>query len=87
MVKLRLRRRGRKARPIYDIVATDSRSARDGRSLERVGQYNPLLSDNPITMLDRDRVLYWLQYRRTADRYRSRAVSPRRDPAGGSHEA
>src|SRR5438045_2645474 len=60
MVKLRLRRRGRKARPVFDIVAADSRSPRDGRFIERVGQYNPLISDAPVTMLDRDRVNYWL---------------------------
>jgi small subunit ribosomal protein S16 len=61
MVKLRLKRRGRKARPIYDIVATDSRSPRDGRFIERVGQYNPLLADATVTRLERDRVLHWLR--------------------------
>lgn len=61
MVKLRLKRRGRKARPIYDIVATDSRSPRDGRFIERVGQYNPLLADATVTILDRARVLHWLR--------------------------
>jgi small subunit ribosomal protein S16 len=60
MVKIRLRRRGRKARPIYDIVATDSRSPRDGRFLERLGQYNPLV-DQTVTMMDRQRVLHWLR--------------------------
>jgi small subunit ribosomal protein S16 len=39
MVKLRLRRRGRKKRPVYDIVAMDSRKRRDGEHLEVVGQY------------------------------------------------
>ena len=61
MVKLRLKRRGRKARPIYDIVATDSRSPRDGRCIERVGQYNPMLQDSTVTMFNRPRVLHWLR--------------------------
>lgn len=41
MVKIRLSRGGRVHRPVYTIVATDSRSARDGRNLERLGQYDP----------------------------------------------
>jgi len=60
MVKLRLRRMGRKKAPVYDIVAADSRNTRDGRFLEKVGQYNPLVAGNPITILQRDRVHYWL---------------------------
>src|SRR5688572_2421472 len=60
MVKLRLKRRGRKARPIYDIVASDSRSPRDGRFIERIGQYNPLI-DATVTRLDRARVMHWLR--------------------------
>lgn len=59
MVKLRLRRMGRKKRPVYDIVAADSRSPRDGRFIEKVGQYNPMVIANQIT-LKRDRVLHWL---------------------------
>ncbi len=60
MVKLRLKRRGRKRLPIYDIVAADSRSPRDGRIIERIGQYNPLVGSG-ATMLDRERATYWLQ--------------------------
>lgn len=60
MVKLRLRRRGRKRLPIYDIVAADSRSPRDGRYIERIGQYNPLISSG-ATMIDRDRAMHWLK--------------------------
>ncbi|MEO5928948.1 MAG: 30S ribosomal protein S16 [Candidatus Kapaibacterium sp.] len=60
MVKLRLRRMGRKKRPVYDIVAADSRSPRDGRFIEKVGQYNPMVVADQIT-LKRDRVLHWLQ--------------------------
>lgn len=60
MVKLRLRRRGRKRLPIYDIVAADSRSPRDGRYIERIGQYNPLISST-ATFIDRDRARYWVK--------------------------
>lgn len=41
MVKLRLRRMGRKRKPIYKIVAADSRFPRDGRFIEEIGHYNP----------------------------------------------
>jgi len=41
MVKIRMTRLGRKALPVYSIVATDSRSPRDGQFLEKLGQYNP----------------------------------------------
>jgi len=60
MVKLRLRRRGRKRLPIYDIVAADSRSPRDGRIIERIGQYSPTVSSG-ATMLDRERAAYWIR--------------------------
>jgi len=60
MVKLRLRRRGRKRLPVYDIVAADSRSPRDGRYIEKIGQYSPLVSSG-ATILDRDRAIYWLK--------------------------
>jgi len=42
MVKIRLPRGGAKKRPFYHIIVTDSRSARDGRNIERVGYYNPV---------------------------------------------
>lgn len=58
-VKLRLRRLGRKKRPLYGLVAADSRSPRDGRYIEDLGRYNPL--EEPATIaLERDRILYWL---------------------------
>ncbi|MCU0424671.1 MAG: 30S ribosomal protein S16 [Candidatus Kapabacteria bacterium] len=60
MVKLRLRRRGRKQAPIYDIVAMDSRKTRDGAFLERVGQYNPIGFPSKV-VLDHDRALAWLK--------------------------
>ena len=61
-MKIRLARGGSKKRPHYAIVATDSRMPRDGRFLEKLGTYNPLLakdSEDRIKM-DVERVQYWL---------------------------
>ena len=58
-VKIRLARTGAKKRPFYRIVATDARSPRDGRFLEKLGTYNPLTEEGTIE-LKRDRVEYWL---------------------------
>lgn len=59
-VKLRLRRLGRRKRPMYSVVAADSRSPRDGRFIEDLGRYNPL--NEPATVdLKSDRLLYWLE--------------------------
>jgi small subunit ribosomal protein S16 len=60
-VKLRLRREGTKKRPHYRIVAADTRSPRDGRFIEILGEYHPL--DDPSTILVNDeRALHWLQH-------------------------
>ncbi|HID39684.1 MAG TPA: 30S ribosomal protein S16 [Calditrichaeota bacterium] len=60
MVKLRLRRMGRKKRPFYRIVAADSRAPRDGRFIELIGTYEPL--EKPFKVeLKEERVFYWLQ--------------------------
>lgn len=59
-VKLRLRREGTKKRPHYRVVAADSRSPRDGRFIEIIGEYHPL--DNPSTIrIDAERALHWLR--------------------------
>ena len=61
-MKIRLARGGSKKRPHYAIVASDSRMPRDGRFLEKLGTYNPLLpkdSEERIKM-DLERVQYWL---------------------------
>ncbi len=61
-VKLRLARGGSKKRPYYRIVAADERSPRDGRYIERIGTYNPLLpkdSEQRVT-LDTERAQHWL---------------------------
>ncbi|MBI3110167.1 MAG: 30S ribosomal protein S16 [Ignavibacteriales bacterium] len=60
MVKLRLRREGKKKHPIYKVVAADIRSPRNGRFIETVGQYNPNL--NPIALtLKEERIIDWLR--------------------------
>jgi small subunit ribosomal protein S16 len=59
-VKLRLRRMGKKKRPFYRIVATDSRSSRDGKYLEKIGHYNPII-DPPEIVVNEERALYWLR--------------------------
>ncbi|MDW8418849.1 MAG: 30S ribosomal protein S16 [Chitinophagales bacterium] len=58
-VRLRLQRHGRSRRPYYHIVAADSRAPRDGKYIERIGDYNPLT--RPATIhIDVDRALDWL---------------------------
>ncbi len=59
MVKLRLRRKGRRHYPFYDIVALDSRKRRDGAFIERLGYYNPHTQPTTIS-LKADRAIYWL---------------------------
>lgn len=60
--KIRLARGGTKKRPYYSIVIADSRMARDGRFLEKVGTYNPLLAkdDANRVKMDMERVQHWL---------------------------
>ncbi len=58
-VKIRLTRMGSKKKPFYRINVADSRSPRDGRFIETVGTYNPLVSENQVTLKE-DRVLAWL---------------------------
>jgi small subunit ribosomal protein S16 len=62
-VVIRMARAGTKKRPFYHIVAADSRSPRDGRFIERLGYYNPLLpKDKPERLkLDLDKVKGWMQ--------------------------
>ncbi|PTW46100.1 30S ribosomal protein S16 [Rhodovulum kholense] len=61
-LKLRLARGGSKKRPFYRIVVTDSRMPRDGRFIEKLGVYNPLLSKDSEerVKMDTERAQYWL---------------------------
>lgn len=58
-VKIRLARHGAKKRPFYRIVVADSKCPRDGRFLENVGTYNPLL-DPAEVVLKQERIKYWI---------------------------
>ena len=59
MVRIRLRRTGRKKTPTYRIVVADSQSPRDGRFIEIIGQYGPRQGNTAVT-LDSARANYWL---------------------------
>lgn len=61
-MKIRLARGGSKKRPFYSIVATDSRMPRDGRFLEKLGTYNPLLAkdDESRIKMNLERIQHWL---------------------------
>jgi len=58
-VKIRLARHGAKKRPFYRIVVADSESPRDGRFLEMVGTYNPLMEPAEVSFKN-ERVKYWM---------------------------
>ncbi len=59
MVRIRLRRMGRKKAPYYRIVVADSQSPRDGRFIEIIGQYTPRQGNNAVN-LEVERANYWL---------------------------
>ena len=59
MVKLRLKRMGKKGAPFCRIVAADSRSPRDGRFIEQIGTYNPTKAEEKVT-LDKELAKKWL---------------------------
>jgi len=58
-VKIRLTRRGRKKKALYDVIVADARSPRDGRLIEKLGSYNPL-TDPATIVLDDNKTLDWL---------------------------
>jgi small subunit ribosomal protein S16 len=60
MVRIRLRRVGKRKQPHYRVVVADQRSPRDGRFIEIIGQYNPLTEPSEIE-LDADKALEWLR--------------------------
>jgi len=61
MVKIRLSRGGAKSRPFYHIIVTDSRNARDGRNIERVGYFNPIATGKEVRLeLDTVKVKSWV---------------------------
>lgn len=70
MVTIRLARGGAKKRPFYHLAVTDSRRARDGRFIERVGFFNPVARGQEERLrVDQERVEYWVsQGAQTSDR-------------------
>lgn len=61
MVTIRLARGGSKKRPFYHLTVTDSRKARDGRFVERIGFFNPIAAGGEVRLsVDQDRANYWL---------------------------
>lgn len=63
MLVMRMTRRGAKKRPFYHIVVADSRSPRDGRFIESIGTYNPMLAkeDAKRVVLNEERIKHWLK--------------------------
>jgi small subunit ribosomal protein S16 len=61
-LKIRLARGGAKKRPFYSIVVADSRSPRDGRFIEKIGTYNPMLGKDHVgrLVLKEERIKHWL---------------------------
>jgi len=60
MVKIRLRRMGRRNRPYYRVVVADSRSPRDGKFIDIIGHYDPL-TDPATISIDEEKALTWLR--------------------------
>ena len=73
MVTIRLTRGGSKKRPFYSLVVTDSRNARDGRFIERLGYFNPLARGGEIRLqLEEERLNHWLSVgAQTSDRVKT----------------
>ena len=59
MVKIRLARGGAKKKPYYRVVVADAREKRDGKYIERIGFYNPMIQENRFK-IDAERAKYWL---------------------------
>ena len=60
MVKIRLQRVGKKKAPFYHIVVADSRSPRDGKIIEQIGTYNPMVEPSELK-LDKEKVEKWIK--------------------------
>jgi small subunit ribosomal protein S16 len=60
MVKIRLQRVGKKKAPFYHIVVADSKSPRDGKIIEQIGTYNPMVEPSEL-VLDKEKVERWIK--------------------------
>ncbi len=85
MVTIRLARAGSKKRPFYNVVVTDSRNARDGRYIERLGFFNPRARGGEVRLrLEDERIDYWVgQGAGTSDRVASLIKENRKLQAAG----
>lgn len=59
-VKIRLRRMGAKKKPFYRVVVADSRSPRDGKSIEEIGTFNPMVEENQVK-INEEKAIEWLK--------------------------
>jgi small subunit ribosomal protein S16 len=85
-VKIRMKMMGRKHRPFYRICAVDGRNPRDGRVIEELGTYDPMVQDTDArVVLDADRVSYWLGV--GAQPTEKVAVLIKKYGSGGTHAA
>ena len=85
MLKLRLSRGGTKKRPVYKVVVADSRFARDGRFIEKVGFFNPLLPKEKKERigLEAERIKYWLSQGAQPTTRQEHSASGVKSPAYG----
>lgn len=60
MLKIRMARGGRTHRPVYSLVVTDSRNPRDGRFIEKLGQYDPSLKEETLKAIKVDKIKAWV---------------------------
>ena len=96
MIAIRMTRHGAKKRPFFHIVVADSRSPRDGRFIEKLGTYNPLLPRDHAQRLtlDKERIAHWLKVgAQPSDRVakflsQAELMKPRerREQGAGAHE-
>lgn len=85
-VAIRLRRAGGKKKPFFHVVATNSRNARDGKFIEKLGHYNPAAKPT-VFKIDRERFDYWLSVGAKASPTVSQLVARSAAPAAGKDAA
>ncbi len=88
MVTIRLARAGATNQPFYHVVVADSRRARDGRFIERLGFYNPIADQGAEQLrIDDERVKYWLSHGAKASAAVRKLLNQRPAPAAQTTEA
>jgi small subunit ribosomal protein S16 len=79
-VAIRLRRAGKKQKVLYHVVATDSRCARNGKYLERLGYYDPRQA-KPVFKIDQERYDHWVKMGASISRTVAQLVERNKPPA------